>query len=190
MNNDINQGRTGFSREKWLETALETLSDVCKNKFNLDTLIRAMPVTKGSFYSHFKGREDFLIALVDFWDRHYTKNIIDALVTLPEDTAPEEVLWQLQISIKELQLNCFELLIRSLTLEIPALKEVVKKVDEERFAFVSTYFANLGFEGDDLEMRTQMFVTVMSQEDNLLLDKSDRDIVKQMKLRHELLIRP
>jgi len=190
MKNDISQHRTGFSREKWLETALETMSEVCKSKFNLDTLIKAMPVTKGSFYSHFTNREDFLIALVDFWGRHYTKNIIDALATLPEDTAPEDVLWQLQVSITELRLNRFELLIRSLTLEIPALKEAVKKVDEERFAAVSSYFANLGFEGDDLEMRSRMFITVLSQENNLFLDESDRDNLKLMKLRHELLIRP
>ena len=190
MKHDVNQQLTGFSREKWLETALEALAGICKSKFNLDTLIQAMPVTKGSFYSHFKNREDFLIALVDFWDRHYTKTIIDALETLPEDTAPGEMLWQLQLAIHEMQLNRFELLIRSLTLELSVLKEAVKKVDQERYTAVGGYFANLGFEGDDLEMRTRMFITVMSQEDNLFLDDSDRDQLKQMKLRHEFLIRP
>jgi hypothetical protein len=39
-------------------------------------------------------------------------------------------------------------------------------------------------------MRTRMFITVMSQEDNLFLDDSDRDQLKQMKLCHEFLIRP
>jgi AcrR family transcriptional regulator len=149
-----------------------------------------MPVTKGSFYSHFKNREDFLVALVDFWDRHYTKSIIDALESLPEDTDPGEVLWQLQLAIYDLQLNRFELLIRTLTLELPALENAVKKVDEERYTAVGSYFARLGFEGDELDMRTRTFITVMSQEGNLFLDNSDRDKLKLMKIRHEFLIRP
>jgi len=190
MKHDINQQLTGFSREKWLETALDTLARIRKSKFNLDSLIQAMPVTKGSFYSHFKNREDFLCALVDFWDRHYTKTIIDALETLPEDTDPGEVLWQLQLAIHEMELNQFELLIRSMTLELQVLENAVKKVDEERYTTVSGFFARLGFEGDELDMRTRMFVTVMSQEGNLFLDNPDRDQLKQMKLRHAFLIRP
>ena len=59
MKRDMNQQLTGFSREKWLETALDTLARTRKSKFNLDSLIQAMPVTKGSFYSHFRNREDF-----------------------------------------------------------------------------------------------------------------------------------
>lgn len=190
MKHGMNQQHTGFSREKWLETALDTLARTRKSKFSLDSLIKAMPVTKGSFYSHFKNREDFLRALVDFWDRHFTKAIVDALETLPEDTDPGEMLWQLQLAIHELGLNQYELLIRSMTLELKVLKDAVKKVDEERYLVVGGFFARLGFEGDELAMRTRMFVTVMSQEENLLLDLPEGDRMKQMKLRHELLIRP
>ena len=190
MKHDMNQQVTGFSREKWLETALDTLARTRKSKFNLDSLIQAMPVTKGSFYSHFKNREDFLCALVDFWDRHFTKTIIDALETLPEDTDPGEVLWQLQLAIHEMGLNRYELLIRSMTLEMKVLEDAVKKVDEERYTSVSGFFARLGFEGDELDMRTRLFITVMSQEDNLFLDNPAPDLLKQMRLRHEFLIKP
>ena len=87
-------------------------------------------------------------------------------------------------------LNQYELLIRSMTLELKVLKDAVKKVDEERYIVVGGFFARLGFKGDELEMRTRMFVTVMSQEENLLLDLPEGDRMKQMRLRHELLIRP
>jgi hypothetical protein len=40
--------KSGLSREKWLELALEALSIKSKSKFSLDSLIKSMPVTKGS----------------------------------------------------------------------------------------------------------------------------------------------
>jgi AcrR family transcriptional regulator len=81
---------SAFSREKWLEVALEKLAETRKSKFNLDALITAMPVTKGSFYNHFRDRRDFLLALVDFWDRHFTRIVIEVLQSLPEDTDPRQ----------------------------------------------------------------------------------------------------
>ena len=190
MTPDTNQITPVFSREKWLETALDCLGQTRKSKFNLESLIQAMPVTKGSFYSHFKNREDFLIALVDFWDRHFTKSIIDALGTLPEDTEPGDVLWELQLAIHDLGLNQHELLIRSMTLELEVCENGVRKVDEERYTAVSGIFARLGFEGDELDMRTRMFLVAISQESNLFLDKHGPIDLKKIRLRHEFFIRP
>ena len=40
--------QSGLSREKWLALAIEALSIKSKSKFSLDSLIKSMPVTKGS----------------------------------------------------------------------------------------------------------------------------------------------
>ena len=181
---------TAFSREKWLETALENLAETRKSKFSLDTLLAAMPVTKGSFYSHFKNRQDFLLALVDFWDRHHTRTVINALRSLPDDTEPREKLLQLLLILHENDLHRYEPLMRSLTLELPEIVEAVKKVDEVRYRFVSSIFAELGFRDDELDLRVRVFMTVFSQENNLLLDRPQGNWVAQLEKRLDLLIRP
>ena len=51
--------RAALSRDRWLELALDTMVARGRSKFSLDALIKAMPVSKGSFYWHFRDREDF-----------------------------------------------------------------------------------------------------------------------------------
>jgi AcrR family transcriptional regulator len=189
MVHDANQ-RIGFSREKWLEMALHAMADKCISKFSLDSLLKAMPVTKGSFYSHFRNRTDFLVALVDYWRRHDTKSVVDELNALPENLSAQDRLWEMMCVIYDMNLNQYELLIRSMMLEFPEIREAVKAVDRMRLDTVGKIFAEMGFEGDELEMRTLTFVTTMSQDGNVLSELSAESYERQLKLRYEFFIRP
>ena len=179
-----------FSREKWLETALDTLAAVPNFKFNLDILIKAMPVTKGSFYNHFKNRHEFLLALADYWRRHYTHYVIDALSQYPGTRQPEQWLLELVYELYEMDLLRFEQLIRSLGREIAEIEETVKRVDLERYQVLEAVFSGLGFTGGELDMRIRIFMTVISQESNLSLDPPDGDWSKQLQARVKFLTRP
>ena len=181
--------KTVLSREKWLEMAIDALAYQCKSKFSLDSLLDAMPVTKGSFYNHFKNRTDFLIALVEFWDRHHTKSVVDELKVLPEGTSAQDRLWELMCVVYDMKFNQYELLLRSLTREVPEIKEAVKAVDQKRLEVVGKLFAEMGFEGDELEMRTLAFVTTTSQDGNVFSNLSPKAYQRQLKLRHEFFIR-
>ena len=182
--------KTVLSREKWLEMAIDALAYKCKSKFSLDSLLNVMPVTKGSFYSHFKNRGDFLLALVEYWDRHETKSVIDQLKALPEDMSAQDRLWELMCVIYEMNFNQYELLIRSLTREVPVIEEAVKAVDQKRLETVGRLFAEMGFEGEELQMRTLVFVTTTSQDGNVFSNLSPESYQRQLKLRHAFFIRP
>jgi AcrR family transcriptional regulator len=174
----------------WLKTAIHTMADQCSSKFSLDSLLKAMPVTKGSFYSHFKNRTDFLIALVEYWGRRDTKFVVNELEALPESMPAQDKLWELMCVIYEMKFNQYELLIRSMTLEFPEIYEAVKGIDRIRLDTVGKLFEEMGFEGDELEMRTLAFVTTMSQDGNVLSDFSTESYERQLKLRHEFFVRP
>jgi AcrR family transcriptional regulator len=189
MKHDSDQ-TTGLSRDKWLEMAIEAMTMECKSKFSLDSLLKAMPVSKGSFYWHFKNRADFLFALVDYWDRHDTQSVVDALDSLPEEATAADKLWELMGIVYEQQYGRYDLLMRSLTLEFPELHEAVTQVDQKRYQNVRQIFRELGFEGDDLEMRTLAFVATTSMEQMLLIDMPAEVYERQLKLRHEFFIRP
>jgi AcrR family transcriptional regulator len=180
----------GFSREKWLDMAIDQMSLKCISKFSLDSLIQEMPVSKGSFYSHFKDRSEFLVALAHHWNRRDTDSVIGILTSLSKDTSPQDKLWELMRAIYDMRFNRDELLIRSLTREFPEVAKVVKSVDEKRFLHVRQLFAEMGFKGDELEMRTFAFVSLTSQEGNLLLEQSTESYERQLRLRHEFFIRP
>ncbi len=182
--------QTGLSREKWLDIAIETLSLKSKSKFSLESLIKAMPVTKGSFYWHFKDRAEFLFALVDYWSRHDTTIAIKALESLPRAVSASQKLWKLMCVIYELNLTAHEITIRSLVQEFPELEQPFAKVYRNRYNTVRQIFSELGFEGEDLEMCTLLFTSSAAHDQLMFLEFSDEDYVRQLKLRHDFFVRP
>lgn len=182
--------KDSFNRERWLESALEALSHKAMAKFSLDSLISAMPVTKGSFYSHFRNRSDFLLALVQHWDRIHTRTVAGGLAALPAGTSPQEKLWVLMRLVHERKMVRYELLIRSMAREFVEISDAVRAVDQRRFAVVRGLFSEMGFEGDELDMRTLVVVTVTSQDHNLLIEISREAYERQLELRHAFFVRP
>ena len=188
MNHNLDH-KSGLSREKWLELAVQAMSRECKTKFSLDSLIEAMPVSKGSFYWHFKDRADFLAALVEYWDRKDTQSVIDALENLPESASAADKLWELMCIVYEMDFGRYDLLIRSLALEFPNIREAVQTVDRKRLNTVRMLFSELGFKGDELEMRVLAFVSTTSMEGIVFSELSTEAYERQLKLRHEFFIR-
>jgi AcrR family transcriptional regulator len=181
--------KTGLSRQRWLELAIEAMAHECTSKFSLDSLLKAMPVSKGSFYWHFKNRAEFLVALVEHWEVSDTQSVIEALGKLPESATASDKLWELMCTVYEMNYGRYDLLIRSLTLEFPELEKAVAAVDQLRIDHVRQLFAEMGFEGDALDMRTFAFVTTTSMGQMLLADIPDEDYERQLKLRHEFFVR-
>jgi hypothetical protein len=89
-----------------------------------------------------------------------------------------------------MDLHRYEPLMRSLTLELPEIGDAVKKVDVARYNFLASIFSELGFRDEELDLRVRMFMTVISQEGNLLLDRPQGKWVAQLEKRLDFLIRP
>lgn len=66
-----------FSKCDWLELGLKTLAKQGASSIRIDTLCALAGRTKGSFYHHFKTRDDFVSALLCHWEDTLTQNIID-----------------------------------------------------------------------------------------------------------------
>jgi len=162
----------------------------CKSKFNLDSVLKAMPVSKGSFYWHFKNRAEFLAALVAHWELNDTQSVVKALGELPQSAIAADKLWELMCNVYEMNYGRYDLLIRSLTLEFPELEKAVAAADQLRFNHVRQLFTEMGFEGDALDMRTLAFLSTTSMDQMLLVDIPSESYERLLKLRHEFFIRP
>jgi AcrR family transcriptional regulator len=68
-----------FSRDEWLERALEVISREPHGKLRIHELVKDLGVTRGSFYWHFKDRDDFVRSLAEYWDRWSTNQVIHAV---------------------------------------------------------------------------------------------------------------
>ncbi len=58
-----------LSRRNWIDFALQKLTNEGIDKVSIAVLARELSVTKGSFYWHFKNREDLLQAMPERWKK-------------------------------------------------------------------------------------------------------------------------
>ncbi|KAA6463303.1 TetR/AcrR family transcriptional regulator [Acidobacteria bacterium AB60] len=63
----------------WAEAALQLIAEAGLNALTVDTLARRLGVTKGSFYWHFKSRQDLLAAALGRWEQRATTESIAGL---------------------------------------------------------------------------------------------------------------
>lgn len=59
--------RTPLDRNDWIQAAIEVLADEGVDGLRVEVLAKAFGVTKGSFYWHFKDRQDLLSAVLELW---------------------------------------------------------------------------------------------------------------------------
>ena len=148
-----------LSKEEWLARALEVLGKKGAGELTIESLARRLGVTKGSFYWHFKDRADFFQQLIEYWDEHFTQTVITKISD--QDAPPEERLLELMRLVLSKRLDRFEMPVRAWAQQNPALAPLLRKVDRHRTLFVRSLFLEMGFDEDEAEMRTRIFLTYM-----------------------------
>ena len=174
------------SKEQWLSKALDTLESSGVEAVKIERLAKAFGISRSGFYWHFENRQDLLEHLLDYWVRQYT-----GVVTDDPDVAkldPKKRLLTTMEMIRDKQLTKYDLAMNSWARLDSHVHKVVKKVVKMRLDYLRVIFAELGFEGDELEMRTRLFVCYHSWEDTMFPDLSDQKHSKLLKLRHKYLI--
>jgi AcrR family transcriptional regulator len=144
------------TRNQWLSKALELFAKTGEGGLRVEKLARAVGVSKSGFYFHFKDREDFLHQLLDYWAHEYTEVITKNPLLLM--TPAKERLLMISTLVFEQNLTEFDAAMHVWANKDPKIARRVRKAIDMRLAFAGKAFAELGFKGDDLEMRTRLFI--------------------------------
>jgi AcrR family transcriptional regulator len=132
--------KTQLGKEEWVEAALAawlggSLADVA-----VESLARTLGVTKGSFYWHFRDREELIETVLAAWERRAA----DDPIRLFETLAPREALHALFGFLEQnLPLVRGEAAIRA---NVPneRVRAAVARVMRKRVAFLERTYAALG----------------------------------------------
>jgi AcrR family transcriptional regulator len=176
--------KSGLNRSEWLTRALDILAEK-GGVLTIDEMVRRIGVSRGSFYWHFKDRADFIHQLVKHWSQPFTLSVAED-VRLMEGNA-EQKLMALMDNIERNRLTRFDIAIRAWASREPEAVRIVKEVDKFRLNFVASLFKEIGFSGEELEMRTRLFVVYESLEIGLFSRITSKQKQRQLKLRHALL---
>lgn len=174
-----------LSREEWLSQALDYLAQEGKAKLTIDKLVGALGVTKGSFYWHFRDRDDFQQSLVKYWDNRYTQVVAERVEQL-SGSSNDRLLAIMEIVCKD-DLARYDIAVRAWAAQEPTVAMLVRSVDESRLRFVRSLFAEMGFRGTELDMRARSFVTYLSLELGIFVPQTNRQRLNCLRHFHRLI---
>jgi AcrR family transcriptional regulator len=177
-----------FHKEAWLSAAMEVLAREGQAKLRVDNLAGQLGVTKGSFYHHFKGRDDFVQSLLGYWSRTFTDNVIAAASAL--EASPEERLLDVMRMIEREGLDRYDIAFRSWAAQDPSVAKGVRKVDLARYRFIRSLFAEMGFEDTELEDRVRIWLVFESAQHTVYLPKRSGNGEDAIVRRHAIFTQP
>lgn len=174
------------SRDQWLAKAMELFAKAGEQGVRVEVLAREIGVAKSGFYWHFKDRKDLLDHLLNYWAHEYTEVVTSnpEVVKLP---AKERVLTIMNM-VQSHDLARYDVHFRAWAKKDPVVARKVRQVVKKRLDFMRQAFAELGFTGDDLEMRARLFVAYESNERSMFGTANKKGVQRLRELRWRLLL--
>jgi AcrR family transcriptional regulator len=142
------------TREQWLSKGLELFAVSGAEGLRVEKLARELSIAKSGFYCHFKDRDDLLNHILDYWAHEYTEVITEnpMLQHLPA----RERLLLLMTMVYEQNLTEFDAAMDMWSRGNKLVARKRNRVIDMRLKFVRAALKELGFKGDDLEMRARL----------------------------------
>lgn len=176
--------RRGVSKGEWLEAGLGLIGHGSISQVTVEGLARSLGIAKAGFYWHFKNRDDLLRQMLNHWVHEVTEVITENPQILELD--PRGRLVATAEMVVGYDLTRYEIAIRQWALRDSTAARAVRKVNRLRLEFIRSAFHELGFEGDDAEMRAMLFVCYQTWEAAMFRDISRKRrrqlIAKRVKL--------
>ena len=179
-----------ISKAQWLEQGLEILEKEGIAAVKIERLAKELKTSRSGFYWHFLDRNNLLQEILKYWQHEYSEVVITKYrLGSPEleDLSPKDRLLEIMMMISDHGLDRFEIHIRSWSDHDPMAADAVARVYQLRFEFIRSIFAEMGFEGIDLDMRTRLWLTYATHGKSMFGAASEKEMAELLKSCHTIL---
>lgn len=123
-------------REHLLAEGLDILAASGPNGLTVDSLCRKLGCTKGSFYHHFRNRDDYVRHLLEFWVEEFTHKVIIETDKAAERKQRRELMLRNALAVPKGP----ESAIRAWAVRNPMVEEYTRRVDALRVDYLRRLF--------------------------------------------------
>ena len=150
-----------LTRDDWISGAWDMLGVNGLDGVRVEPLARRLGVTKGSFYWHFKDRQQLVEALLDRWFLIWD----DQMSPRMEQAAdPADRVWALFESVVGRVTRGQTVSLRMLSHSDADVARRIEERDAQRLAFLMEQLVAIGFSSDEARVRGQVYQTIMTGE--------------------------
>ena len=144
----------GISKNEWLEAGLYVLGTASVAEISVEALAKTLGIAKSGFYWHFKNRREYLNQLLDYWYREIIEVIAEN-----EQIKELEPVTRLTTAVEMIFRHDFvkyELALHQWATTDKRADQVMRKANRVRMEFAKAIFAELGFDEDEIEIRSML----------------------------------
>ena len=178
------QQSSRLTRQDWIATGLKTLEATGVETVRVEPLAKHMGVTKGSFYWHFKNRDDFLAAILQEWVDCQTNRIIEKVEALGGD-ARAKLLYLFELAVEDD--GGIENGIRAWATSDSKVMAVLAQVDRRRLDYTKDLFLEVGFAPFEAMVRARMVYYALVGEFTIGTRSDQAERLEEIRLQHAIL---
>lgn len=127
--------------EDWERAALQAISDGGLGAVAVEPLARRLGVTKGSFYAHFRDRDELLVVALGRWEQMHIESFTAVVERFPDPAERLRALIELATSAARGHTVISRLLLES---DDPRVIAALRRITEFRLAHIESAFRELG----------------------------------------------
>lgn len=175
---------SNLTRQDWICQGLKTLAESGVETVRVEPLAKRMGVTKGSFYWHFKKREDLLEAILQEWVSLQTNSIIERVEEIGSDaTTKLHYLFELAVQDDGQAENA----IRAWATNDAKIAAVLAQVDQRRLGYTKDLFLQIGFAPFEATVRARMAYYALVGEFTIGTRSDQAERLAEIRLQHAIL---
>ena len=171
---------TRTPRSSWIEEGLRALAAGGPDAVRIETLARALGVTKGGFYWHFDDRRALLEDLLDTWERASVDEVIERVESERGDARGKLRRLSALAASSDEPLR-IDLAVRDWARRERAVAARLRRVDDRRMEYLRSLFGALCSDEAEVEARCMVFYSLWIGSHFIAADhgaRSRADVVK------------
>jgi AcrR family transcriptional regulator len=147
-------------RGRWVEEGLEALATGGPDAVRIESLARALGVTKGGFYGYFDGRRALLDELLDAWEHKGVDEVIEQVEAADGDARGKLRQLSKLAGARHGEGLRIDLAVRDWARRDKSVAKRLKRVDNRRMDYLRSLFAPLSRDEEDTEARCLLFYSL------------------------------
>lgn len=178
--------------DDWIDAATDLLVSKSIDAVSIEALARELGITVGSFYYHFKDRNDLLVQLLKRWHERTTAQVVRTFENrvLTAEQALGELLSLPFHGLTARRAAMIEFAIRAWARRDDMARQAVRELDEQRLAYYTSGLQEFGFTRAEAAKRAFALYSFQLAQSLLWDVNDDKARKRQLNFTKELLLTP
>jgi AcrR family transcriptional regulator len=162
-------------RSRWIDEGLRALAAGGPDDVRIESLAKALGVTKGGFYGYFAGRRALLDEMLDAWERAMVDEVIERVESEGGNAkAKLRRLFAIAATSEARGLLNVDLAVRDWSRRDEAVAERLRRVDNRRMDYMRSLFGAFCTDEDEVEVRCMVAFSLWIGNHFVAADHGDR----------------